>query len=673
MNNIYRVVWNASLGAWIVVSETAKSKTKSQSKTVGTLMSAALLGFAGNIYAAASTGGLGNGTVISASGCTSAASTSSVGGVAVGCGSKAAADSGILDRQNPFNNGTTANLNGINWSSGSGAAGGTTALGSYAEANGGLSTAIGTNAKATEVASVAVGVAALSTGNTSLAIGRQSAATADYAQAIGNVAAATAKGTLAIGHSATATGYRAIAIGSPDIENAASVGTGQQGNGYQTTGQTKATAKDSIAFGGGAQATKDNALAIGAFSESSGEKSVAIGTGAKATANNAVVIGDGASTKVVGGVALGMGATVNGENSAAVGLNSVAEAQTGSSFLTNVAATTQGTVSFGDVSTKRRLTNLADGAIDSDAVTVAQLKKQKVLTDQQGTDTALAFGGGAVYDPVTGGMTQPSYVVNKNADGTGGTTVNNAGAAISNVDSRTTLLENQTWKLQANGDSGTAVAADANVSFNNGKNIKIERNGTDINVATADDVDFKTVAVGGTGGIALNGTTKKISGLAGGVIGINSTEAINGSQLNGAMNSVSSILGGGVSNTAGTVGGTFTVGTKQYNSVAEAIADAGAEVVEGNNISVSKNGNTYTVATAKNVNFDSVTVSGVAINKTSGDITGLSNTNLNAADFASKGRAATEEQLKLVKDARDTTDLFAVKYDQNADGSLNKD
>ena len=34
---------------------------------------------------------------------------------------------------------------------------------------------------------------------------------------------------------------------------------------------TKATGKDSIAFGGGAVATEENALAIGAFSESKGK------------------------------------------------------------------------------------------------------------------------------------------------------------------------------------------------------------------------------------------------------------------------------------------------------------------------------------------------------------------------------------------------------------------
>ena len=30
MNKVYRVIWNASLGAWVAVSELAKSKGKSK-------------------------------------------------------------------------------------------------------------------------------------------------------------------------------------------------------------------------------------------------------------------------------------------------------------------------------------------------------------------------------------------------------------------------------------------------------------------------------------------------------------------------------------------------------------------------------------------------------------------------------------------------------------------
>lgn len=543
MNKIYRVVWNASIGAWVAVSETAKSKTKSRSKTSG-LVSAGIAGivlsFSSQAFAEVGTGGgTGTGTAISSctgnTGATKQATASGTNGVALGCNSNAAADSGILDRQNPFNNSTDANTNNIKWSSDNGYTGGSTAVGTGAEASG-LATALGTYAKASNTAAVAIGVAAASTGNTSLAIGRQSTATADYAQAIGNVSAATGKGSLAVGHSATATGYRAIAIGSPDIENAGSSGSGQSGTNYQTTGQTKATAQDSIAFGGGAQATANNALSIGAFSQATAEKSVAIGTGAAATAANAVVIGEGANTNVAGGVALGLNAQVTGVNSAALGLNSVAEAQIGSAFLTNTAATTQGTVSFGNTTTKRRLTNLADGAVASDAVTVAQLQKQNDLSNQQGVDTAAALGGGSTYDAATGTVSAPSYTVD-------GTTVGSVGAAISNVDARTTAnssnittLQNQTFKIKANNDTATAVGADDTISFADGNNISITRTGNTISVATSATPTFTTVtstsaaSIGGaltvSGGATVGGALT-ITGIA----NLNGGANLNGNRL----------------------------------------------------------------------------------------------------------------------------------------------
>ncbi|BCZ13588.1 hypothetical protein OCUAc18_11280 [Acinetobacter baumannii] len=236
----------------------------------------------------------------------------------------------------------------------------------------GLGTAIGSYATTQGISGVAIGTGALSSGNTALAVGRQSAATADFSQAIGNVAAATGKGSLAIGHSATAEGYRSIAIGSPDIENADPV-AGQAGAAYQPKMATKATGKDSIAFGGGAVATEENALAIGAFSESKGKKSVAIGTGAKAQKDNAVVIGDQAEASFEGGVAIGKGARSEAENSIALGKASKASQATGESFLTKQSAPT-GVLSIGDVGSERRIQNVADGAADSDAATVRQLK-----------------------------------------------------------------------------------------------------------------------------------------------------------------------------------------------------------------------------------------------------------------------------------------------------------
>ncbi|WP_407538209.1 trimeric autotransporter adhesin Ata [Acinetobacter baumannii] len=372
MNKVYKVIWNASIGAWVATSEIAKSKTKTKSKTL--YVSAAVLSgvicFAPNAFAGTNTeGGIGQGTSIS--GTTScregSANTANQKDIAIGCGAQTQDRTGsnIANRNNPYNNSTGAYAGAMKQ-------GGAISVGTGAVVEKGLGTAIGSYATTQGISGVAIGTGALSSGNTALAVGRQSAATADFSQAIGNVAAATGKGSLAIGHSATAEGYRSIAIGSPDIENADPV-AGQAGAAYQPKMATKATGKDSIAFGGGAVATEENALAIGAFSESKGKKSVAIGTGAKAQKDNAVVIGDQAEASFEGGVAIGKGARSEAENSIALGKDSKASQATGESYLTKQSAPT-GVLSIGDVGSERRIQNVADGAADSDAATVRQLK-----------------------------------------------------------------------------------------------------------------------------------------------------------------------------------------------------------------------------------------------------------------------------------------------------------
>ncbi|EPR8164044.1 trimeric autotransporter adhesin Ata, partial [Acinetobacter baumannii] len=326
--------------------------------------------FAPNAFAGTNTeGGIGQGTSIS--GTTScregSANTANQKDIAIGCGAQTQDRTGsnIANRNNPYNNSTGAYAGAMKQ-------GGAISVGTGAVVEKGLGTAIGSYATTQGISGVAIGTGALSSGNTALAVGRQSAATADFSQAIGNVAAATGKGSLAIGHSATAEGYRSIAIGSPDIENADPV-AGQVGAAYQPKMATKATGKDSIAFGGGAVATEENALAIGAFSESKGKKSVAIGTGAKAQKDNAVVIGDQAEASFEGGVAIGKGARSEAENSIALGKDSKASQATGESYLTKQSAPT-GVLSIGDIGTERRIQNVADGAADSDAATVRQLK-----------------------------------------------------------------------------------------------------------------------------------------------------------------------------------------------------------------------------------------------------------------------------------------------------------
>ena len=412
MNKVYKVIWNASIGAWVATSEIAKGKTKTKSKTLN--ISAAVLvsaiSFTPNAFAGTNTeGGLGQGTSIS--GTTSCregvADTANAKDIAIGCGAKTQdrTSSNIANRNNPHNNSMGAYAGAMKQ-------GGAISVGTGAVAEKSLGTAIGSYATTQGISGVAIGTGALSSGNTALAVGRQSAATADFSQAIGNVAAATGKGSLAIGHSATAEGYRSIAIGSPDIENAEAV-AGQAGAAYQPKMATKATGKDSIAFGGGAIASEENALAIGAFSESKGKKSVAIGTGAKAQKDNAVVIGDQAEAAYEGGVAIGKGARSEAENSMALGKDSKATQATDESFLTKQTAPT-GVLSIGEVGRERRIQNVADGAIDSDAATVRQLKAAR--THYVSINDYGQQGGNFENDGATG---RNAIAVGVNASATG--------------------------------------------------------------------------------------------------------------------------------------------------------------------------------------------------------------------------------------------------------------
>ena len=44
MNKVYRVIWNASLGAWVVVQETAKSQGKTKSVKATAIIISAVVG-----------------------------------------------------------------------------------------------------------------------------------------------------------------------------------------------------------------------------------------------------------------------------------------------------------------------------------------------------------------------------------------------------------------------------------------------------------------------------------------------------------------------------------------------------------------------------------------------------------------------------------------------------
>ncbi|WP_420535917.1 YadA family autotransporter adhesin, partial [Dialister invisus] len=118
-------------------------------------------------------------------------------------------------------------------------------------------------------------------------------------------------------------------------------------------------------------------------------------------------------------MALGQGAKASGGN-IAIGNGSEASAAmiSGTGYLTGTAAPSTG-VSVGTAAALRRITNVADGAQDQDAVTVAQLKKSIDETVRQvNASITSTTTTGVYYDTVTTGQGESITLKNTNNKGT---------------------------------------------------------------------------------------------------------------------------------------------------------------------------------------------------------------------------------------------------------------
>lgn len=155
-------------------------------------------------------------------------------------------------------------------------------------------------------------------------------------------------------------------------------------------------------------ATGVGALAVGSNAIASAGSTV-VGNGATDNgAANATVLGNGASvTAGLAGsnVALGQGSTATRgaqANYTAIGVGA--------------GQNSAGEVSVGSAGNERQITNVAAGSAATDAVNVAQLaalgQQTAAGTNNLGTTTAAAIGGGATYDPATSSIVGPNYQLN---------------------------------------------------------------------------------------------------------------------------------------------------------------------------------------------------------------------------------------------------------------------
>ncbi|MCT9980884.1 hypothetical protein M2R48_21440, partial [Acinetobacter sp. I-MWF] len=246
MNRIYKVIWNATLLAWVAVSELAKGKTKSSKVTgiIGAATVSLMITFSSDAIA----------VVVSGDTSCVGGSTTTVGTINPGATVAPTDGSGTYS----LVVGCSAKGNSLNSA---------TALGSFAEITGVAGTAVGNNSKASAFGT-AVGVESRATGVGSTALGEGSQSTGQNAVALGGTATGSALGNvLSVANAVTASGSGAVAIGGNAVKGAQSAGTDAIAIGAQSTVSAAGT-------GGVALGARTNALASGA---------VAIGDGANAS------------------------------------------------------------------------------------------------------------------------------------------------------------------------------------------------------------------------------------------------------------------------------------------------------------------------------------------------------------------------------------------------------
>ncbi|MCH7293649.1 hypothetical protein MMP65_19670, partial [Acinetobacter sp. ANC 3926] len=532
MNKVYKVVWNASLGTWVAVSELAKTKTKTRGNVDQVVsleqqeqqnglslffnyksLSLAIFTVFTTTFAFAGyeAGGGNTRTNCTATGAGSGTTVSS-GSVAIGSGSGTrTAGEACAAADNSIAIGKGAYVAPAGTSS--------TAIGQNSEVNALRSVALGDSAKVLSTATqgVAIGSATEARGDQSTAIGNNTISQGNSSVAIGGDdidKVATAHGTLynqitggtistgtyvateSTGAGSTAIGVQAKSVGV--FSTALGMTSSAGGDASVALGvKSSAAGQGALAIGAVSNAQDKGTIAVGINSKSVGENSVAIGSGntstsgANTTGNNATAIGSNTSA-ALNGTAIGSGAKATANGGVAIGAGSIASTAAGvtgfdpgtgaaSTQTTNVWKSTQGAVALGDSATNvtRQLTGLAAGTGDSDAVNVAQLK----------------------------------------------------------------TVTNQTFKLQANGDTASSVKTSDTVQFLDGKNINVTRSGNNITVKTIDNPTFTSVTTGSTkidnnglaitGGPSVTGTginagSKVITNVADGTA---ATDAVNKGQL----------------------------------------------------------------------------------------------------------------------------------------------
>ncbi|WP_314095622.1 YadA-like family protein [Veillonella parvula] len=610
---------------------------------------------------------------------------------------------------------------------------GAIAIGKEAKANNTNTTAIGLGATVTGTNSMAIGTNAVAESNNSLALGTgtevRGALVNGYSAFTNQQNNNVANGVVAVGNVGSERRIINVAGGENDTDatnvkqlkfvnsNLAKSIAGPTYTGYEANGSTyKApdfniknstyhTVKEAVeaaqtnffsAKGTSADANYDNtgatgnnATAAGVRTSAAGNFATAVGADATAANTNSTAIGYKAKSSVDDGVALGANSIASvAAGKAGYNVKTADSRTNGYSGLTGAALTsTMGAVSVGDGGTKtRQITNVAAGTADTDAVNVAQLRnvnlkvagnsgKNDVLLDNQ----TLTVKGDGSY--VTTSVNNQTIDVTL-TDATKNKIDNAANKDLSNItDGGKSVIRDEAQKA-------VKVVAGKNTTITEGtdgtyKTYKVDVDAPDYQLTENSSAADKAYTVSGnkvdlTVQDAKNPANKKtvtIKDIASKTeLDDTKTELINKGLKFDADN------GGEKTNKLGSKVTVSGDGTNINTTITQSGDDTTIKVALGKDINVN------TVTATKTVKAGTATMGNQSVtdNKSATQngnfVSGLDNKNWTLTDPAYvSGRAATEDQLKIVSDAVKAANASASDYrlianpNNAADGSYKVD
>ena len=537
---------------------------------------------------------------------------------------------------------------------------GATALGARADASGNNSIAIGQSGKtsnritASGENAIAIGMRTTSSGASSIAQGAAATATGDYAIAEGRLSKATKQGAVALGNETNASIANGVALGDHSVTTTDKGVVGYNpSNPHERkyaplTGNVQTATTAAVSIGNGQQMTRQlTGLAAGTADTDAVNVAQLKNVGVAVTGNTGKsdFLTDGGKLNVIGTGRVSTVAAHDGakDSRITVGFDDTGMVKAGKNVTVDektVDGRTTYTINATNTAAKYDfLTNAKanGGNLDGTA---------KPATVASGNTVNYAAGKNlTVKQDIDQSIGEQTYTYSLNSDLGGITSITNNGGTtmhfgpdnISITGGNLDLGDNNITNLKSGGDT-----------INNAANI-----GDVIRISKANEKHIKPgeYAVDNNGKVTmtyLDGNNKDVPNETAVITGIAKQDLSNinngGKTVikNLAKESIDMENGKNTTASHRDVNGvkTFKVDVEgDLNDITSITNKAGdGKVVFGGN-------QTVNVAGDHNI----------SLNAKAGDITGLTNVTLDAPDFATRGRAATEEQLKIVNNGFNNT------------------